>query len=91
MWSYSRSCLVQEGILFSPDSAEDFDSALDIITSRTISSLHQALEELVLVSEELMRENKNHLKARLAAYEKPDKLCFWDKMSCALSYLLPSS
>ncbi|GAB2211538.1 hypothetical protein Drorol1_Dr00024853 [Drosera rotundifolia] len=82
--------LVQEGILFSPDSAEDFNSALDIITSRTISSLHQALEELVLVSEELMRENKNP-KARLAAYEKPDKLCFWDKMSCALSYLLPSS
>ncbi|KAL9271442.1 Kinesin-like protein [Drosera capensis] len=82
--------LVQEGILFSPDSAENFDSALDIITSRTISSLHQALEELVLVSEELMRENKNP-KARLAAYEKPDKLCFWDKMSFALSYFLPSS
>ncbi|GAB2277511.1 hypothetical protein Dimus_012218 [Dionaea muscipula] len=90
--------LVLEGILFYPNSIEDLDTAYEDVTSRTISSLQQAVEELVFSVEELKRENKN-LKARLAIAATPRKLgrnvsgkvCFWDKMTGAFSYLLPDS
>ncbi|KAI8555784.1 hypothetical protein RHMOL_Rhmol05G0201100 [Rhododendron molle] len=64
-----EECFIQEGILFDINSVEDLESAYEDVTCRTISSLQQAVEELVITGEELMRENKA-LKARLEAAER---------------------
>ncbi|KDP23548.1 hypothetical protein JCGZ_23381 [Jatropha curcas] len=58
-----------EGILFDPNSVDDLESACEDISLRTISSLQQALEELVFSIEELQSENKA-LKSRIAAAKK---------------------
>ncbi|PON58832.1 Kinesin-like protein [Parasponia andersonii] len=47
-----------EGIFFDPNSVEELDSAHEDIISRTITSLQQAVEELVFEVEELKMENK---------------------------------
>ncbi|XP_065853823.1 kinesin-like protein KIN-1 isoform X1 [Euphorbia lathyris] len=57
---------ILEGILFHPNSVEDLESACEDVTVRTISSLQQALEELVINLDEVKSENKV-LKARIAA------------------------
>ncbi|XP_008218206.1 PREDICTED: kinesin-1-like protein PSS1 [Prunus mume] len=57
------------GILFDPCSSEELDSAFEDVTSQTIVSLQQAVEELASTVDELKRENKG-LKERLAADER---------------------
>ncbi|KAH0994779.1 hypothetical protein GBA52_018643 [Prunus armeniaca] len=57
------------GILFDPCSSEELDSAFEDVTSQTIVSLQQAVEELASTVDELKRENKG-LKVRLAAAER---------------------
>ncbi|GMH10450.1 hypothetical protein Nepgr_012291 [Nepenthes gracilis] len=85
--------LILEGIIFYPNSVEDLESAYEDVISRTISSLHQAVEELVFTVEKLKREN-NVLKSRLTAAETTNQLGrnsggnarLWDKISGALGY-----
>ncbi|KAJ9131508.1 hypothetical protein P3X46_035163 [Hevea brasiliensis] len=60
---------ILEGILFDPSSFEDLESAYEDVTLRTISSLQQAVEELVFTIEELKSENRA-LKARMEAAER---------------------
>ncbi|BFG37012.1 hypothetical protein CerSpe_232870 [Prunus speciosa] len=57
------------GILFDPCSSEELDSAFEDVTSQTIVSLQQAVEEFASTVDELKRENKG-LKERLAAAER---------------------
>ncbi|KAF7142912.1 hypothetical protein RHSIM_Rhsim05G0144600 [Rhododendron simsii] len=64
-----EECFIQEGILFDINLVENLESAYEDVTCRTISSLQQAVEELVVTGEELVRENKA-LKARLEAAER---------------------
>lgn len=44
---------ILEGILFDPNSVEDLESAYEDVTLQTISSLQQAVEELVFTIEEV--------------------------------------
>ncbi|KAG8649684.1 kinesin-like protein KIN-1 isoform X2 [Manihot esculenta] len=60
---------ILEGILFDPNSVEDLESAYEDVTLQTISSLQQAVEELVFTIEELKSENKA-LKARIEVAER---------------------
>ncbi|XP_058102660.1 kinesin-like protein KIN-1 isoform X5 [Magnolia sinica] len=61
---------VVEGIIFDPCMAvEDFESAYEDVTSRTISALHQTVEELLTTIETLKKENLD-LKVKVAASEK---------------------
>ncbi|XP_058081168.1 kinesin-like protein KIN-1 isoform X2 [Magnolia sinica] len=60
---------VMEGIIFDPCMAEDFESAYEDVTSRTISALHQTVEELLTTIETLKKENLD-LKVKVAASEK---------------------
>ncbi|KAL9393203.1 hypothetical protein Peur_012488 [Populus x canadensis] len=60
---------ILEGLFFDVTSGEDLESAYQDVTSWTISSLQQAVEELIYTVEELKRENKD-LKARLADAER---------------------
>lgn len=48
-----EECFIQEGILFDISSVEDLESAYEDVTCRTISSLQQAVEELVVTGEEV--------------------------------------
>ncbi|KAA8545075.1 hypothetical protein F0562_019826 [Nyssa sinensis] len=72
---------ILEGIFFDPGSVEDLELAYEDVTLRTICSLQQAVEELVITVEEIKRENKDlagenkALKARLEAAERSDRLC----------------
>ncbi|KAK6911511.1 Kinesin motor domain [Dillenia turbinata] len=58
-----------EGIFFDPDSVGCLESALEDVTVQIISSLQRTVEELVLIVEELEKENKA-LKAKVAAAER---------------------
>ncbi|GAV90829.1 LOW QUALITY PROTEIN: Kinesin domain-containing protein [Cephalotus follicularis] len=49
---------ILEGILFDPNLVEDFESAFQDVTSRTISSLQKAVEDLAFIVEEV-RQNTN--------------------------------
>ncbi|KAH6784813.1 ATP binding microtubule motor family protein [Perilla frutescens var. hirtella] len=49
---------ILEGIFFDPNSVEEVESAYDDVTSRTISSLQKAVEELVTTVDELKKENQ---------------------------------
>ncbi|XP_059292577.1 kinesin-like protein KIN-1 [Lycium ferocissimum] len=60
---------VLEGIFFDPNSVEEIEAAYKDVTSRTISSLHKAVEELSTVVEKMKRENAA-LKASLKASEE---------------------
>ncbi|KAL9356167.1 hypothetical protein Peur_049420 [Populus x canadensis] len=64
---------ILEGLFFDVTSVEDLESAYQDVTSWTISSLQQAVEELIYTVEELKRENKD-LKARLADAERFDAM-----------------
>ncbi|GFY94845.1 hypothetical protein Acr_10g0002300 [Actinidia rufa] len=64
---------VVESIFFDMSSVEAVESAYEDVTFRTISSLQQAVEELLSTVEELKRENKS-LTARLEAAERSDEL-----------------
>ncbi|XP_075660017.1 kinesin-like protein KIN-1 [Castanea sativa] len=75
---------ILEGILFDPYSVEELESSYEDVTLRTISSLQQAVEELVSTVEELKMENYA-LKARIVAAERLDALC---KESCKSSNVL---
>uniref|UniRef100_A0A7N0T518 Kinesin-like protein n=1 Tax=Kalanchoe fedtschenkoi TaxID=63787 RepID=A0A7N0T518_KALFE len=59
---------ILEGILFEPDSIEELDEAFEDLTSRTISSLQKAVEELVIANDELKKENQV-LRAGVATLE----------------------
>lgn len=74
--------LILEGMMFYPNTSEDLESEYVDVTSKIISSLQQAVEELVSTVEELKEQNKV-LKAKLLAVENTS---FWDMMiSAALS------
>ncbi|KAH7840640.1 hypothetical protein Vadar_019576 [Vaccinium darrowii] len=75
---------IQEGILFDINFVEDLESAYEDVRCRTISSLQQAVENLVVTAEELLRENKA-LKARLEAAERSIELLeeYGERMSFA--------
>ncbi|CAN4111185.1 unnamed protein product [Withania somnifera] len=60
---------VLEGIFFYPNSVDEIEAAYEDVTSRTISSLHKALEELSKGVEKMKRENAS-LKASLKASEE---------------------
>ncbi|KAM4119268.1 hypothetical protein ACJW30_03G046500 [Castanea mollissima] len=75
---------ILEGILFDPYSVEELESSYEDVTLRTISSLQQAVEELVSTVEELKMENYA-LKARIVAAERLDAL---RKESCKSSNVL---
>ncbi|KAL5768455.1 hypothetical protein ACOSP7_015002 [Xanthoceras sorbifolium] len=60
---------ILEGIFFDANSVEELEQAFEDVTMQTISSLHQAVEDLVCTTEELKRENKA-LKVRLTAAER---------------------
>ncbi|CAK9164925.1 unnamed protein product, partial [Ilex paraguariensis] len=62
---------IEEGIFNDFNSDEEVESAFKDVTSRTISSLQQAVEELLVTVEELEGENKA-LKARVEAAERYD-------------------
>nr|TKS10891.1 kinesin-1-like protein PSS1 [Populus alba] len=64
---------ILEGLFLDVTSVEDLESAYQDVTSWTISSLQQAVEELIYTVEELKRENKD-LKARLADAERFDAM-----------------
>ncbi|KAF3943871.1 hypothetical protein CMV_029608 [Castanea mollissima] len=64
---------ILEGILFDPYSVEELESSYEDVTLRTISSLQQAVKELVSTVEELKMENYA-LKARIVAAERLDAL-----------------
>ncbi|XP_011088437.1 kinesin-like protein KIN-1 isoform X2 [Sesamum indicum] len=49
---------ILEGIFFDPNSVEEVESAYDDMTSRTISTLHKAVEELSKTVDELKKENQ---------------------------------
>ncbi|KAG9134233.1 hypothetical protein Leryth_019185 [Lithospermum erythrorhizon] len=66
-------CASQQGIFFDPSSADEVESAYEDITSRTIMTLHQELEALIINIEQLRIENK-HLKAQLEASEMAHRL-----------------
>lgn len=48
-----QELFILEGIFFDPNSVEDLESAFEDVTLRTISSLQQAVEELVFTVEEV--------------------------------------
>ncbi|KAL1535115.1 serine/threonine-protein kinase KIN2 [Salvia divinorum] len=50
---------VLEGIFFDPNSVEEVESAYEDVTSRTISLLQKAVEELVATVDELKKENED--------------------------------
>nr|XP_009393964.2 PREDICTED: kinesin-like protein KIN-1 isoform X1 [Musa acuminata subsp. malaccensis]XP_018679273.1 PREDICTED: kinesin-like protein KIN-1 isoform X1 [Musa acuminata subsp. malaccensis]XP_018679274.1 PREDICTED: kinesin-like protein KIN-1 isoform X1 [Musa acuminata subsp. malaccensis]XP_018679275.1 PREDICTED: kinesin-like protein KIN-1 isoform X1 [Musa acuminata subsp. malaccensis]XP_018679276.1 PREDICTED: kinesin-like protein KIN-1 isoform X1 [Musa acuminata subsp. malaccensis]XP_018679277.1 len=58
--------LTLEGIFFDPQSTEEIESAIEDVTIRTISALHQAVEDLKDRNDMLMMENHT-LKADLTA------------------------
>ncbi|PHU10070.1 Kinesin-1-like protein PSS1 [Capsicum chinense] len=60
---------VLEGIFFDPNSVDEIEAAYEDVMSRTISSLHKAVEELSTGVEKMKRENAA-LKARLKASEE---------------------
>ncbi|KAJ6413931.1 hypothetical protein OIU84_006687 [Salix udensis] len=62
---------ILEGLFFDANSVEDVESAYQDVTSWTISSLQQTVEELIYTVEELKDKNKA-LKARLAYAERFD-------------------
>ncbi|XP_052171276.1 kinesin-like protein KIN-1 isoform X3 [Diospyros lotus] len=64
---------VSEGIIIDLSSAEDWQPAYEDVTLRTISSLQQAVEELLATVEELKKDNKT-LKDRLEAAERSDEI-----------------
>ncbi|XP_059652523.1 kinesin-like protein KIN-1 [Cornus florida] len=64
---------ILEGIFFDPSLVENLESAYEDVTIRTIASLQQAVEELVITVEEFKRENKV-LKEKLEAVEISDRL-----------------
>lgn len=45
---------ILEGIFFNPNSLEEVESAYEDVTSRTISSLQKAVEELVTTVDEVI-------------------------------------
>ncbi|CAA3006832.1 kinesin-like protein KIN-1 [Olea europaea var. sylvestris] len=49
---------VLEGIFFDPNSLDEVEAAYEDVTSRTISSLQKAVEELIATVEKLKEENK---------------------------------
>ncbi|KAG6406226.1 hypothetical protein SASPL_133825 [Salvia splendens] len=53
-----KQLFVLEGIFFDPNSVEEVESAYEDVTSRTISSLQKAVEELVATVDELKKENE---------------------------------
>ncbi|MCD7472412.1 hypothetical protein HAX54_013646 [Datura stramonium] len=64
--------LVLEGIFFDPNSVDEIEEAYEDVTSRTISSLHKAVEELNTGVEKMRRENaalKTSLKASEEFYQ----------------------
>ncbi|KAG5244875.1 hypothetical protein OIU76_002946 [Salix suchowensis] len=64
---------ILEGLFFDANSVEDLESAYQDVTSWTISSLQQTVEELIYTVEELNDKNKA-LKARLAYAERFDAM-----------------
>ncbi|XP_010278756.1 PREDICTED: kinesin-like protein KIN-1 [Nelumbo nucifera] len=58
-----------EGIFSDLSSAEEIESAYEDVTFRTVSSLHQALDELTRTVDKLKRENKD-LEAKLVETER---------------------
>ncbi|XP_015072242.1 kinesin-like protein KIN-1 isoform X2 [Solanum pennellii] len=60
---------VLEGIFFDPNSIDEIDAAYEDVTSRTISSLHKAVEELSTGVEKMKMENVA-LKASLKVSEE---------------------
>ncbi|KAH0784536.1 hypothetical protein KY290_004134 [Solanum tuberosum] len=60
---------VLEGIFFDPNSIDEIEATYEDVTSRTISSLHKAVEELSTGVEKMKRENVA-LKARLKVSEE---------------------
>ncbi|KAF9681624.1 hypothetical protein SADUNF_Sadunf05G0021200 [Salix dunnii] len=64
---------ILEGLFFDANSVEDVESAYQDVTSWTISSLQQTVEELIYTVEELKDKNKA-LKARLAYAERLDAM-----------------
>ncbi|KAJ8632434.1 hypothetical protein MRB53_025770 [Persea americana] len=59
---------IVEGIVFDPYPVESYEVAYDNLISQTISSLQQAVEDLVITVDKLKREN-NALKVKVAAAE----------------------
>ncbi|PIN09393.1 Kinesin (SMY1 subfamily) [Handroanthus impetiginosus] len=49
---------ILEGIFFDPNSVEEVESAYEDVTSRTISSLQKAVEELITTVDQLKKENQ---------------------------------
>ncbi|KAJ6737539.1 CENTROMERE PROTEIN E [Salix viminalis] len=64
---------ILEGLFFDANSVEDVESDYQDVTSWTISSLQQTVEELIYTFEELKDKNKA-LKARLAYAERFDAM-----------------
>ncbi|KAJ6775338.1 CENTROMERE PROTEIN E [Salix purpurea] len=64
---------ILEGLFFDANSEEDVESDYQDVTSWTISSLQQTVEELIYTVEELNDKNKA-LKARLAYAERLDAM-----------------
>ncbi|XP_055816792.1 kinesin-like protein KIN-1 isoform X2 [Solanum dulcamara] len=60
---------VLEGLFFDPNSVDKIEAAYEDVTSRTISSLHKAVEELSTGVEKMKRENAA-LKASLKVSEE---------------------
>uniref|UniRef100_A0A7N2KR44 Uncharacterized protein n=1 Tax=Quercus lobata TaxID=97700 RepID=A0A7N2KR44_QUELO len=75
---------ILEGIIIDPYSVEELESSYEDVTLRTVSSLQEAVEELVSTVEELKMENYA-LKARIVAAERLDVL---HKESCKCSIVL---
>ncbi|KAJ7973392.1 Kinesin-like protein [Quillaja saponaria] len=65
---------ILEGIVFYPHLVEEMESASEDVTIQTISTLQQALEELISTAKELKKENCA-LKAKILVAEKSDALC----------------
>lgn len=60
---------VLEGLFFDPNSVDEIEAAYEDVTSRTISSLHKAVEELSTGVDKMKRENAA-LKASLKVSEE---------------------
>ncbi|KAL1197595.1 Kinesin-like protein KIN-1 [Cardamine amara subsp. amara] len=59
---------IQEGIIFSPDSIEEVETAYEDVASKTIKSLQQTVEELLLKIKKLETDNKGIQEQALRNY-----------------------
>ncbi|KAL8166391.1 hypothetical protein V2J09_007890, partial [Rumex salicifolius] len=77
-----------EGIIFYPNSVEELELDYEDVTSRTISSLQQAVEELSFAVRELKKENEV-LKEELRISQNNQVHKLADEKKCFLHNLLP--